>query len=617
MALINLDTQRSPTTAGTIRNTALNPSRFPIYWVFNADPTGLPDQKASLTIAFNSFALGQGNTFTINQFLGSFPFVASANPSAYQLDTAIVASSQADDFVNMLNDHPSFNPFYTAVAAGIFITITAKFVGAQYNLSLSNIVEDTAGTILFVTSTNGSNANAAAALKDFKVVLRVYVNTASFSKVQFTFPVPYNANDWELVGDREAVYDPSNRMAVDLSEALNPYVSSPPPEIGLYVFGVVPRMLVKYYFDIYASYIPAGKTTPTLQFIRSVGKDASDEKLYAISGGFPNYEQPVLIHPRYGWFWHRGQSKGNAINFLTAIPKEKPTHIASHEFLYFVYYKLTQGRNNRLHLKYLLEYEDGTSQTIYASPLGQTITYPGTVYYAQVGWQRIRAHFFQLGQPFEQTSLLRKFTVWVVESEAGAYNDVTYGQTYVMDNGSRCRNFEGAQLIFRNFYGGWDTLYLNAWYEKETTSESKTVERNPAWQTKQSNILNFNNPLLSQLPIDKAMDTTLSWLNDPTRLSPEGITKSANYETKNETRYTLRSGYINREEMEWLNNSLMPSNEAYLVAWTEPDNLGNPNQSIMRRVVFENRQIVISQYDDQFTFEATVKLGIDLNSVNG
>jgi len=198
MALINIDTDLSPDYQNTVNATAVNPVGNQTFWVFNTDASGDPNAKAKLLLRWGNLALAVGDSLTITRYNGTSSFVARNNPTLYELNAALPAISNALPFSQMLANHPEFAPYYTVLfsTVGLFtyVTIEARFAGAQYNLD-ATVNLTTAGAIFPNVLQLGTSATQGAELTDFNIKAKLFINTNLNSKIGLTDTLTKLLND--------------------------------------------------------------------------------------------------------------------------------------------------------------------------------------------------------------------------------------------------------------------------------------------------------------------------------------------------------------------------------------------------------------------------------------
>lgn len=616
MADLNIDILRSPRPAnvlgnGTIHDVALNPVGNPIYWAFLPD-SAFGATKAQLQILLNPVSqFFAGDSITINGVTIS----VSATPNARQI-TPGLASLKTEAIYQILSTDPTLKWKYDfTFNVGGLITMVAKKSGTPYDITATE--NSPSSTPVSFINTPGVNGDSNQGKENWKAYIRVFVDARINTRRSFCDSQSLPIQDATFVGELAANYAEFNfetnqiqPVAVDVAEILRPFLESAPPRFGFNaVLGVLemPIALLRYALVYGQSYIPAGANAPQRFDIGEVGFDAATT-YWACNSALVNEALPININSRFNSFWERPTLiSGDFINYLTRQPNAKRTTLDAFEFLYWIHYKPGASRA-RLCLKYNFYYQDGTELLNQYATLTAQFAAAGTVYYAEVGYRQALSKFPNV----EATKPLHSFGVVVHEfyTEPGIAftRDITVEQVYELDC-DRCDLFRKAQVLFENPLGGFDTLVCRGDYDKETAASGETFGFEPTWLT--HNEANTGATTFDQLPSNLTSDAQTQ------EISSKYLGQRGNIRVKTTQTYTLRTGWLTRVEAEWLQNSLLVSKQYYLIAFDDPDGVGNPNYPLLRKCYVESNAMKIAQFDDQFQFEFKVVASMPQNSLDG
>lgn len=596
--------------------TSLAPVGNLVQAVFQATSTGLGGSKAyGGVVLYDNDPTTDGQSIQIN----NRTFTFRNSPGTTDLQAGITPFANGNRLYQLLRQDPVLTDDYNVygepntLGTIYVIELYGKKDGTQFNVTVT-LADLSLPFDVLDFSTPGSDDNDAQSKQNWRVYYRLNIATDPALALDFVNAAPA-ITDFVQVVEGSINYNDENKMAVDFANALAPYVKTYPPNIWNSPVGTLisaggftkcPEGIVFYGVEVGEEYIPTGQTVSEKFKAFTIGMrpqpDGAIARYYlATNSSLSQAHSGRRVVEMFLPFWFRepGLIDLQPIEPLTQSPTAKDTTIDSIELIYFFYYtdsKIRQGGA----LRYNVTYLDGTTSGdlfVTLPSLNQN-----TRYYVETGFRRLKTSFPLI----DATKAVKSFRVAVFEYDTDPAIDglqVTYDKTYKLRNEIAHLAFKRPILMFLNPMGGYDTLCCYGLSDREVKTDRTQFEKTPEW-----------NQANNRLPFTIG-DPPPTGFGTEAIFDYSGVSTIGQSGTDSEISYTLRTGAIDDEHARWVQDSLLTSNEIYVLDWNDFDNVGNLKVRQLRRVVFTKAAQKTQLETDIYQWEFEVKVGLNLATI--
>lgn len=495
---------------------------------FQFDPVQavLPHVKAFLSIQVLDY-IAPGETITITSDVATIQLTADIAPSSSQfytesayINTPAFLQQQAESIADALNQSISFNSNYIITLSGAAITLTAKSYGAtQYDLTPSSSV--------------------GAAIVNFSI----QVGTSLYESQN---QIDYSAFTELYIGDEDYIdlVDKNNSLFID-KYIIDSNISTANLAISNvknYVDSILPNKLLSPTSDFFMmdqGVTTSGTLLPSLdnqgnqiRIIRPYFILYGDSFKYVVNGQKKKYTRGVsavkwmqlgafdllLPYDMIDYTWIPNTSK--TFKWLSSSPSYKSVTYDSHEYLQVIVQKSYNTYDFNLEVKY--NFYDG---------LSTSISKPTHGYNQIAGNMSVDVSPLAVdvnGVELTNSKLVKSYEVKLVWDNVGLGPNVSEIREYFMDR--NCYN-DKKEVIFVNEFGAWDSLEFRGESDEELSRDISTIRRGLPFNA------NTNDAISTEV--------------------------SLNISTDVDSLYTLRSGLMNEEHIEWI-DKLGESSSVYI-----------------------------------------------------